>query len=106
MFGRGVKIPAILPGEVEQQLRGPNPPLILDVRTVGEFRSGHIPGAQLIPLTELKTRQGELPQDRAIITVCQSGHRSQLAARQLAKLGYDVHNMTGGMLRWGGRTVR
>ena len=106
MFGLGPKVPEILPADVEKNMQGPTPPYILVVRTVGEFRSGHIPGAQLIPLGELGRRHAELPKDRMIITVCRSGSRSQMAARQLVKLGYDVHNMTGGMIRWRGRTVR
>ncbi len=106
MFGWGTKVPAILPQDVEKQMQGPNAPYVLDVRTIAEFRSGHIPGARLIPLAELGRRTAELPKNQTIVTVFRSGSRSQMAARQLVKLGYNVYNMVGGMMKWRGRTVR
>lgn len=75
--------------------------LLLDVREPEEWRSGHAPGAQLIPLGELGTRAGQLPRDREIITVCRSGNRSRTAAGMLRRAGFtQVRNMTGGMVSW------
>lgn len=106
MFGWGTKVPTIAAEDVAAQLEQDRQPWILDVRSVNEFRSGHIPGAHGIPLGELHQRLGEIPQERMIVTVCHSGARSAMAARQLKKLGYDVFNMAGGLMRWAGRTVR
>ncbi len=106
MFGFGGRVPQITAQQVEERLRGNNPPYILDVRTIGEFRGGHIPGAQLIPLGELARRVNEIPKDREIVTVCRSGSRSAMAAKQLQKAGFEVQNLAGGMMQWTGRTVR
>lgn len=86
--------------EAQAQLKGDNPPFLLDVRQKVEFKSGHIPKAKLITLNELPNRLDELPKDRTILCVCQSGSRSGMARRQLAKAGFDVLNLRGGMMAW------
>jgi len=76
---------------------------IIDVREPGEFSGplGHIRGAQLIPLGELKQRAGELQRDRPAVTVCHSGARSAQAVVLLQREGFsEVANLAGGMLRW------
>ncbi len=70
--------------------------LLLDVRTVGEYRAGNIPGAVHIPLDDLRGRLGELPRDRVVYVHCQSGLRSYLACRILSQEGYDCYNLAGG----------
>ena len=72
----------------------------MDVRQPVETRSGTVPGAVLIPLSEFGRRLDELPRDRPILTICRSGHRSPLAARQLKQAGYDVTDVDGGMMAW------
>ena len=76
---------------------------IVDVRDVFEFEGefGHVEGALLIPLDELRARIGEIPKDRPVVTVCQSGKRSAMAAEILLKAGFEkVANVTGGMIQW------
>ncbi len=92
----------ISPEALAQVLGGPNPPLLIDVRSPMEFAAGHIHGARLVPLPELGRRLADLPKDRPLVCVCRSGHRSGAAVRQLHALGYSVQNMAGGMLRWRG----
>ena len=72
----------------------------LDVRQGIEWKRGHIQGASHIPLAHVSRRADELPRDKTIITVCQSGHRSALAARKLRRAGYRVENLRGGMRSW------
>ena len=73
---------------------------LLDVRSPGEYKQGHINGAELIPLDELSTKIARIPKGREIICICESGSRSSVAARQLSTQGYKVSNMKGGMSRW------
>jgi sulfur dioxygenase len=76
---------------------------VVDVREPEEFDGilGHIEGATLIPLGELKQRAGELDPARPVVTVCRSGARSAQAAVMLDKEGFGkVANLAGGMLRW------
>lgn len=74
--------------------------LLVDVRTPGEFASGHIPGAVNIPVQDIDGRLDELgSKNRPIILYCRSGVRSAQAARVLANAGFTTHNL-GAMGRW------
>jgi rhodanese-related sulfurtransferase len=76
---------------------------IIDVREPAEFTDvlGHIRSAQLLPLSQLALRIGEIARDRPVVTVCRSGARSAQATVLLRKAGYtQVANLAGGMLRW------
>ncbi|WP_053958909.1 rhodanese-like domain-containing protein [Sulfobacillus thermosulfidooxidans] len=101
------RVPAtIMPEEVIALLEQGEKVVILDVRQQHEYRSGHIKGAQLIPLMELNKRLHELKKDATIITVCHSGRRSAQAARLLRAEGFTVRNMVGGMMKWPGKVVK
>jgi glyoxylase-like metal-dependent hydrolase (beta-lactamase superfamily II)/rhodanese-related sulfurtransferase len=76
---------------------------VVDVRSRGEYDGelGHLDGAQLIPLDELRGRMTELPPDKPVVVVCQTGKRSALASAILSKAGVvRVANVAGGMVRW------
>jgi rhodanese-related sulfurtransferase len=75
---------------------------IIDVREVGEVADGKIPGAVNIPLGLLEFRMHELDKSKEYIVVCRSGGRSARAVQFLQSYGYNVINMTGGMLEWKG----
>ncbi len=98
LFGSGA--PSLTAAEVNEKLKFGKHPLVLDVRQPDEYRLGHIAGSKLIPLNELHRRMKELPQGREIVCVCASGSRSASAAKTLAKEGYTVFDMQGGMLAW------
>ena len=98
LFGSGA--PSLTAVEVNEKLKFGKHPLVLDVRQPDEYRQGHIAGSKLIPLNELHRRMKELPQGREIVCVCASGSRSASAAKTLAKEGYTVFDMQGGMLAW------
>ncbi|MDW8298436.1 MAG: rhodanese-like domain-containing protein [Anaerolineae bacterium] len=74
--------------------------LLLDVRTVGEFQSGHIPGAANIPVDELSQRLAEVPKDIPVVLYCRSGNRSAYAARILRSAGYEMVYDLGGLIKW------
>ena len=76
--------------------------IILDVRTQAEYDEGHIPGAVLIPNTEIEDRaEGELPdKDQLILVYCRSGNRSKQASQILARLGYTNIKEFGGIIDW------
>jgi rhodanese-related sulfurtransferase len=76
---------------------------VLDVRTKGEYDSGHIYGATLIPVAELPARIGELASRKydPILVYCGSGGRSQTASGILDSNGFtEVYNMLGGIAAW------
>ena len=74
---------------------------LLDVRGFDEFAAGHADGAACIPLPDLEQRAGNLPTDRPVLVMCQSGGRSTLATERLRALGMDnVTDVQGGFNAW------
>jgi glyoxylase-like metal-dependent hydrolase (beta-lactamase superfamily II)/rhodanese-related sulfurtransferase len=76
---------------------------VLDVRTAAEFDGelGHLEGAQLIPLDDLRARVSEVVTDKPVVVVCQTGRRSGMGAAILGKAGLTrTANLAGGMVRW------
>ena len=76
--------------------------VLLDVREDDEWRRGHAPGAQHIPMGQVPSRIGEINADAKLFVVCQAGGRSQRVAQYLARNGYTPVNVSGGMLAWEG----
>ena len=76
--------------------------IILDTREQDEFDEGHIPGAILIPYTEIENKaEAMLPdKDKLILVYCRSGRRSKIAAESLSKLGYTNIKEFGGIIDW------
>ena len=70
--------------------------LLLDVRESDEFARGHLPNAINLPLSQLRTRWGELPQSREIWICCAVGQRAYYALRFLNQRGYRAKNISGG----------
>lgn len=84
--------------DLEQALEGGA--LLVDVRESEEYAEGHVPGAQLLPLSVLPVRLHELPRDRPVFVVCQAGGRSAQAAELLTAAGVDARSVTGGTAAW------
>lgn len=94
----------ISPKEVEQMLSDGADINIIDVREAEEVAEGKIPGAVNIPLGLIEFRKQDLDRSKEYVLVCRSGGRSGRAAEYLEGQGYQVVNMTGGMLAWEGKT--
>lgn len=74
---------------------------LLDVRGFDEFAAGHAVGSSCVPLPDLERRVGELPTNRPVLVMCQSGERSALAAERLRALGMDnITDIQGGFQAW------
>lgn len=74
---------------------------ILDVRQPGEYESGHIPGAKLIPLPDLGDRLNEVDPAKPTLVYCAVGGRSRVAAQMLSGRGFkQVLNLSGGFKAW------
>lgn len=77
--------------------------VLLDVRTLPEWRAGHIPNALHIPLDEMTARYQELDPDVETLVICQHGVRSEAVAAWLAQMGFEnVANVRQGMSAWDG----
>jgi rhodanese-related sulfurtransferase len=76
-------------------------PVLIDVREEWEYRQGHARGAKNIPLGQLHQRLPEIPKDREVYVICQSGSRSSSATRTLLQEGYtQIINISGGTGMW------
>jgi rhodanese-related sulfurtransferase len=74
--------------------------LLLDVRELPEWQSGHAPTAVHLPMSEIAERVDEVPRDRTVACICRSGNRSAQVTAWLLAQGYDARNLVGGMQRW------
>ncbi|MEB3283601.1 MAG: rhodanese-like domain-containing protein [Lyngbya sp.] len=91
----------------------PSLPLLIDVRSQLEYKTGHAFNARNLSLPRIIMGVGlgwgwmlpkwfrELPKDQPIAVICLTAHRSPIAANQLLKTGFtQVFNITGGMVEW------
>lgn len=80
---------------------------VIDVRQPEEYDAGHVPGARLIPLSEVGMRLAEVPTDATVYVICLSGSRSLRATEFLRAKGVDALSVSGGTKAWieSGRTV-
>lgn len=66
--------------------------VIVDVRTPGEYNSGHLKNSVNIPLDKLQAQMSKIKKEEVVITCCASGMRSASAKSILKSNGYQVYN--------------
>lgn len=97
----GSDLASINATQYEQEYFKKNNHVLIDVRTAQEFKGGHIQGAKNIPLHEVAGKLKQIPRDKTVVVVCQSGSRSKSACRMLKDAGYEnVINLSGGTFGW------
>lgn len=84
-------IRAVQSGEVAQ---------VIDVRSPDEYATGHIPGAVNLPLDELEARLDDLAKTGAVLVVCQSGQRAQMACELIGRSHPGLLRLEGGTDAW------
>jgi NADPH-dependent 2,4-dienoyl-CoA reductase/sulfur reductase-like enzyme/rhodanese-related sulfurtransferase len=100
MVGANLLDGTLAPTYAQDLREGDDGRLLLDVRSRGEFASGHLPGAVNIPHTELREHLDEVREmvgDRAVVVICASGLRSYFAHRVLRIAGLDATSLSGGL---------
>ena len=100
MFFNNYRCTNIGPDELNNMQRADRDFLLLDVRTPQENAMQSIDDSYLIPLQELGQRIDELPKDKEIVVYCRVGNRSAYACAYLARMGYKVKNLEGGIMLW------
>lgn len=89
--------------ELQALMKEESKPLLIDVRTEGEYADGHLPGAINIPHKELEQRLAELSKDKdnQIVLYCRSGTRAGIAKKILAKNGFTkLDHLSGDYIAW------
>ena len=77
--------------------------VLIDTRTIAEYRQGHILGSKHIPASELGSRVGDLAKHKKtpIVAYCRAGNRAGAACKILKSHGFEkVHNLGGGIAAW------
>lgn len=74
--------------------------VLIDVRTQGEFASGHIVDSINIPVEELQSRINEVPEGMPVVVYCRTGNRSAQAASILEEAGFFGIYDLGGIVQW------
>lgn len=106
--------PTIAPVDLREAMESDTPPTVIDVRSVAEFSSAHIPGSYNVPLP-LLAEHGEEFASRLpgqVVLICQSGNRARQAGERLGSVGVDPATVTvldGGIAGYetaGGEVVR
>ncbi len=103
LFGRTSSgIASISPREAWEKLSSAShETALIDVREAWEFSRGHAKGARNIPLSQLASRVKDIPTNKDILLICQSGNRSMQAAEFLKQRGIErVWNVSGGTTVW------
>jgi rhodanese-related sulfurtransferase len=90
--------------DTHEAMRGPDPGFILlDVRSPVLFEQGHVPGAVNLPHGKIiASRMSSYPRDTQFVTYCNGPHcnGAARAAAKLARLGFAVKIMAGGVVGW------
>lgn len=85
----------------EKMDANPSGVFYLDVRTPMEFKTKSIKGFKNIPVDQVPNKLNQIPKNKEVVVICQSGARSSSAVRFLRSNGYEnVINVTGGMGSW------
>ena len=87
-----------------QEFKNATGAVLLDVRSPQEYREGHVPGSQNVPLQQLdKVDEVTENKDTVLYVYCHSGARSRQAVSLLKHMGYtNVHNI-GGIAAYSGK---
>ncbi|RJR48525.1 MAG: MBL fold metallo-hydrolase [Desulfobacteraceae bacterium] len=84
------RIPAVHAGELVQRIEKKKEFTLLDVRSIDEWKSGHLPDAVHVYVGELHEHLDKVPRDRPVTTFCGSGQRAIIAASILKQNGFDL----------------
>jgi len=90
----------VSPDDLKAHLDDPDV-VVVDVRTPAEYASGHVPRAINLPLQEIEDWYRDLPKDKTVYLICNSGNRSTQAAEFLKEKGFkNIKNVKGGTNAW------
>ena len=93
--------PAIPAQDLHDRQEGADKLLVIDVRDVGEYKSGHVPGAINIPQKKLERQLDKLTDANGVVLYCINGRRTRLAEQTLIENDVDnVFHLEGGLIGW------
>ncbi|OJJ14840.1 rhodanese family protein [marine bacterium AO1-C] len=106
--GSGAAYASVNAGELQEALKKDKKAQLIDVRSPGEFQSGHIAKSKNINVMApgFKSQIESLDKTKTYYVYCRSGMRSARACKIMAKNGFEnVYNLKGGVMGWNGKLV-
>ncbi len=95
-------VPEVTVREAHERLSQPGSDvMLLDVREAWEYMPRRAQGAMNIPMSQMRTRAGEVPTDLEVLVICEHGSRSAQVVQFLKRQGHSrVANVAGGTDQW------
>jgi len=91
------------PQSFGKKLKEAKEPILIDVRTAGEYAQGHLPKAQLFDIysNDFKSNVSKLDKSKPVFVYCKAGSRSGSAVNILSDLGFrEIYDLNGGIMAW------
>ncbi len=102
-FTQAQTIRKLDPQNFEKKLKESKEPILVDVRTSGEYAQGHLANAVLIDIysDDFKSRVAKLDKSKPVFVYCKAGSRSRSAADVFQDLGFrEIYDLSGGINAW------
>lgn len=103
VFTQAQTIKKLDPQSFEKKLNESKEPILVDVRTSGEYAQGHLANAVLIDIysDDFKSRVAKLDKSKPVFVYCKAGSRSISAVDVFTDLGFkEVYDLSGGISAW------
>jgi rhodanese-related sulfurtransferase len=103
LFVEAQTIKKLDPQNFEKQLKESKDPILVDVRTPGEYAQGHLANAVLIDIysDDFKSRIGKLDKSKPVFVYCKAGSRSSSAVGVFTEMGFkEIYDLSGGITAW------
>jgi len=103
LFVEAQTIKKLDPQNFEKQLKESKNPILVDVRTPGEYAQGHLANAVLINIysDDFKSRVGKLDKSKPVFVYCKAGSRSGSAVGVFTEMGFkEIYDLSGGITAW------
>jgi rhodanese-related sulfurtransferase len=95
-----IVVPEVTVEELLEALARAEPPLVLDVRELHEWRLVRMAAARHLPMNDVPAHLESLPRDRKVVVMCAHGSRSDSVAAWLIEQGVDASSLQGGITQW------
>jgi rhodanese-related sulfurtransferase len=103
LFAQAQNIKKLDPQSFEKKLKESREPILVDVRTSGEYAQGHLANAVLIDIysDDFKSRVAKLDKTKPVFVYCKAGSRSSSAVGVFAEMGFkEIYDLSGGISAW------
>lgn len=103
LFAEAQGVKRLDPQNFDLKLKQSKDPILVDVRTAGEYEQGHLANALLIDIysNDFKSRLSKLDKSKPVFVYCKAGSRSGSAVDVLLEMGFkEIYDLSGGIIAW------